>query len=124
MKRFVILVLCLFFLPACAAGLHWSKDDLKNVQTTKKIAKNLLEAWKFRGPAIRAGLGSRIDMLPVEAIKAMDQLDKIARVTTTWTDGQLGEAFGYHILILNELVLAALQKYAPDVFQLVMGMIV
>jgi hypothetical protein len=64
-----------------------------------------------------------MDKLPVEAVKAMKELDRLAR-KDTWTDGDATCAVGYQARMFGAVVMRALQAYAPDVFAAVVAVAV
>jgi hypothetical protein len=92
---------------------------LKNAEALKTIATNYLELWPIQSGFIRGALGSRIDTLPAEAVKAMDELDELAARENTFTDHELGYSLGLRVRMLSQVVFEALRLYAPDVFQLI-----
>jgi hypothetical protein len=93
-----------------------SKTDIKNAETSRILAKNLLSTWKINSGFIRGALGDRINKMPAEIVKAMDELDKISE-KTEWNDFELGYSLGVRARLLGELIINCLKIYAPDVLK-------
>ncbi len=93
-----------------------SEQDLKNAETTRTVAKNLLSTWMLNSGFIKGALGSTITQLPNEAVKAMEELDKLAKKTDL-DDYDLGYSLGVRVNILNQLVMNAIKIYAPQILQ-------
>jgi len=116
-------ILLVFLIPlflGCTAMqksiINLSKTDLKNAETSRVLAKNLISTWEINSGFIRGALGDRLNKLPAEIVKAMDELDKISE-QTEWNDFQLGYSLGVRARLLGDLILNALKIYAPDVLQ-------
>jgi hypothetical protein len=122
MRRF-ILALCIFLLIFGCANIRkelvkLSEEDMANAETSRIIAKNILSTWPINSGFIRGSLGPRINELPVNAIKALDELDALAK-KTEWSDFELGYSLGIRVQLLTEVVAAALKLYAPQILQYV-----
>lgn len=121
--RKLLLVLVMVLLAGCTVArqtaINISNEEVENATAVRVVARNYLSIWDIQGGFIRAALGSRIDELPAEAVKAMDELDELAKVTdpNSYTDGQLGASLGLRIRLLSAVVAKALDVYAPDVLQ-------
>lgn len=121
---------CAFFRET---AIKWSEEDLKNAETSREVARNLLSTWPLNSGFIRGHLGSRIDTIPLEAIKALDDLDALTCVDPDrstelgvecvkgeeieYSDYQLGYSLGLRVRMLAEIVKAALEKFAPEVLK-------
>jgi hypothetical protein len=119
MKKIIILILA-FGLIGCGtirgSLISISEEDLKNAETTRVVAQNLLKTWKINSGFIRGSLGDRINQLPKGVVLAMEELDALAD-KTTWTDFELGYSVGVRVRLLGELVAQALKLYAPEVLK-------
>ena len=119
MKKIFILFLLPLFLGCTAMQksiISLSKTDIKNAETSRVLAKNLLSTWKINSGFIRGSLGDRINKMPAEIVKAMDELDKISE-KTEWNDFELGYSLGVRVRLLGELIINCLKIYAPDVLK-------
>jgi len=124
MKKGYLLVgiLCLaLVLPGCATfrkgALELTEEYVQNVETEMEISRKLLAVWPYRSCQLRAALGPRIAEFPGSALKAWDDLDKIAEIEDP-TDCELGTASGSGILMTYEAVRKAVEIIAPDVLDL------
>ena len=93
-----------------------SKVDLKNAEASRIAGKNLLSTWKLNSGFIRGALGDRLNQFPHEAVKAMDELDKLAEKTEL-NDFDLGYSLGARVRLLGEMVVQALKHYFPKVLE-------
>lgn len=119
MKKIFILILlslCLGCTAMQKSIISLSKTDIKNAETSRILAKNLLSTWKINSGFIRGALGDRINKMPAEIVKAMDELDKISE-KTEWNDFELGYSLGVRARLLGELIINCLKIYAPDVLK-------
>lgn len=119
MKKIFILIFLPLFLGCTAMQksiINLSKTDIKNAETSRVLATNLLSTWKINSGFIRGALGDRINKMPAEIVKAMDELDKISE-QTEWNDFELGYSLGVRVRLLGDLILNCLKVYAPDVLQ-------
>lgn len=90
--------------------------DIKNAETTRQVAKDFLSTWLLNSGFIRASLGENINKLPLQAVKAMDELDILAS-KTAWSDFELGASLGLRVRMLGSLIVATLQQYFPNVLK-------
>jgi len=120
--------LCYFFIVlvlVCLAGcstarqavIDTSIENVKNAEAVREVSLNCLSVWPIQSGFIKGALGSRINELPLEVIEAIDALDTLA-AQTEQTDEELGRFLGLKILLLKSVVKVALEKYAPDVIEL------
>ena len=110
-----VLILCLF-LVSCAGIQAISNEDLKNAESSRIIAKNLLSTWKLNSGFIRGALGSNISQLPAQAVDAMNELDKLAEKINL-NDFDLGYSLGLRIRALSSIVQEAFRMYAPEILK-------
>ncbi len=96
--------------------IQLSQEDLANAEASRTIAKNLLLTWNLNSGFVRGALGDRLNQLPAEAVKAMDELDSLAG-KIEWTDNELGRSLGFRVRLLGEVVTNALKLYAPEVLK-------
>ena len=90
--------------------------DIKNAETTRQVAKDFLSTWLLNSGFIRASLGENINKLPLQAVKAMDELDILAS-KTAWSDFELGASLGLRVRMLGSLIVATLQQYFPNILK-------
>ena len=121
----VIILLC-FLTLGCAttntvttngqsSGQSFANWDFKNYEATKDLAKSLLKTWRLNSGFIRGALGAKFEALPAEVVKAMDELDEMAtRPVDELDDMELGYSLGVRLLMTCEIVLKAINKYAPE----------
>ena len=117
MKVVLIILMC-FMITACAGirkfTVEMSEEDMKNTETSRIVAKNLLSTWPINSGFIRAALGpAGLSKLPADAVLAMDELDKLAS-QTSWTDFELGESLGLRVRLLTDIIRATIDQYAPE----------
>lgn len=116
----VVLLFCLF-ISGCStarqAVFDISTEDVKNTETAREVSLNFLSVWPFQSGFIKGALGSRINELPNEAIEAIDELDRLAEIPEQ-SDYELGLFLGLKVRLLSSVVRATLEKYAPDVIDL------
>lgn len=93
-----------------------SQSDLKNAEASRVISKNLLSTWPINSGFIRGGLGDRLNQMPGEFIKAMEELDKLS-MKTEWSDFELGYSLGLRVRLLGEIITNTLKTYAPEVLK-------
>ncbi len=119
MKKIFILIL-VFVLMGCTSlqksAIKISEVDLKNAEASRIAGKNLLSTWKLNSGFIRGTLGDRLNQFPHEAVKAMDELDKLAEKTEL-TDFDLGYSLGARVRLLGEMVVQAIQHYFPKLLE-------
>lgn len=98
------------------SAIKVSEIDLKNAETSREVAKNLLSTWKLNSGFIRGSLGDSINQFPHEAVKAMDELDKLAEKTDP-NDFDLGYSLGARVRLAGELVVQAIKHYFPKLLE-------
>lgn len=119
MKKFLIVLLVPLFFGCGSVQkgiVSLSEQDIKNAETSRVVAKNLLSTWKLNSGFIRGALGDRLNQLPVGVVKALDELDLLADKMGP-NDFDLGYSLGLRVRLLSELVANALKLYAPEVLQ-------
>ena len=119
MKKVLIITLCFFSLSCTSlqkSAIKVSEIDLKNAEASRIAAKNLLSTWKLNSGFIRGTLGDRLNQFPHEAVKAMDELDKLAE-KTEWNDFDLGYSLGARVRLLGEMVVQAIKHYFPKILE-------
>jgi len=97
-------------------ALQISKVDLENAEVSRKVAKDFMSTWKLNSGFIRGSLGDRINQLPHEAVKAMDELDKLSEKPDL-NDFDLGYSLGARVRLLGELIVNALKHYFPKILE-------
>lgn len=121
-KRMIILFISFFLLTGCGsmrkAGVKVSEEELKNVKAGRKIAANYLQVWPMQSGFIKASLGPRINMLPMQAIDAMRELDELA-AKSEHTDEEMGYSLGLRARMLSETVMEVIKIFAPDVISFI-----
>jgi len=119
MKKIFILILALCLLGCTSlqkSVIKVSEVDLKNAEASRTAGKNLLSTWKLNSGFIRGTLGDRLNQFPHEAVKAMDELDKLSEKTEL-NDFDLGYSLGARVRLLGEMVVQALKHYFPKVLE-------
>jgi hypothetical protein len=120
MKKWLVMALSFLLLAGCAGMrtdiISLTKEDMKNAQTARQSAKNLLSTWMLNSGFIRGSLGNKIYEFPGSFLDAMDQLDAIAE-TEDRDDFALGYSLGIRVRLLGQLVENALASYAPEVLK-------
>lgn len=112
-----ILVVSLISCAGIRADLvKLSQEDIQNAEATRVISKNLLLTWGLNSGFLRGALGDRLNQLPAEAIKAMDELDVLSG-KIEWSDFELGYSLGLRVRLLGEIVTNALRLYAPEILK-------
>jgi len=123
----VILLSMLAVLCGCAAvretAVNISEEEVLNAETTRTVALNYLSIWPLQSGFIKGALGTRIDGLPVQAVEAMNELDRLAEQISEdpngYSDEDLGLSLGLRVRVLISVVGEALKLYAPDVIKFV-----
>jgi len=119
MKKIFILILALGLLGCTSlqkSAIKVSEIDLKNAEASRAVAKNFLSTWKLNSGFIRGTLGDRLNQFPHEAVKAMDELDKLAEKTEL-NDFDLGYSLGARVRLLGEIVVQAIKHYFPKILE-------
>lgn len=121
MRRLIVLIIPLLFFAGCAltrqGATEISTENVKNAETIKEVSLNCLSVWPIQSGFIKGALGNRINELPNEAIQAIDELDRLAELPEQ-TDYELGLFLGLKVRMLSSVVQETLEKYAPDVIDL------
>lgn len=124
MKKFtaIAIVLCLLLGSGCAwfrrAALRLSEEDLRNAETSRRVARDLMTTWPINSGFIRGALGPDIAHLPTEAVEAMEDLDELCEKQDEYTDFDLGYSLGLRVRLAGAIVKEALKQYAPDILGL------
>lgn len=119
MKKIVILILAMFLISCASIRadlVKLSQEDIQNAEATRVISKNLLLTWGLNSGFLRGALGDRLNQLPAEAVKAMDELDVLSG-KIEWSDFELGYSLGLRVRLLGEIVTNALRLYAPEILK-------
>lgn len=98
------------------SAIKVSETDLKNAEASRTVAKNFLLTWKLNSGFIRGTLGDRLNQFPHEAVKAMDELDKLAEQEEL-SDFDLGYSLGARVRLLSEVVVKALKQSFPGILK-------
>lgn len=110
----IILVAVCGCTPMRQAAIDISVENVKNAESAREVSLNCLEAWPIQSGFIKGALGSRINELPNEVLEAMEELDRLAGLSEQ-SDEELGFFLGLKVRLLNSVVMATIDKYAPDV---------
>ena len=89
----------------------------EGVEDARQITRRMLDDWLFRSGVIRGALKPRMQELPTQAVKALDDLDILARqnLTGELDDYELGLFLGTRMRLLSNIVRDAVETYAPSV---------
>lgn len=116
-----ILISLVLLLAGCQqmrkAAIDGSVENVKNAETVREVSQNCLSVWPIQSGFIKGALGYRINELPNEAIEAIEELDRLAELPEQ-SDYELGMFLGLKVRLLSSVVQVALEKYAPDVVEL------
>lgn len=118
----IILVVLSVTLAGCQLArqslIDVSVEEVKNAETCREVARNLLSHWLVCSGMIEGAID--LDKFPVEVFDAKNELDKLAEkyAEGAYTDYELGYALGLRVRILNAVVMQALEQYAPEVLDL------
>jgi hypothetical protein len=119
MKKFLFLIL-VFVLMGCTSlqksAIKVGEIDLKNAEVAREVGKNLLSTWKLNSGFIRGSLGDAINQFPHEAVKAMDELDKLAAKENP-DDFDLGYSLGARVRLAGEIIVQAIKHYFPKLLE-------
>lgn len=124
MKKVLVFLLVSGLLLFSGCGLirkniiKLSEEDLKNAIVARTVAKNCISTWSINSNFIRCALGSSVGMLPVDAVKAMENLDILALKDEPLTDPEVGQVLGYKALFLSKVVQYAVKQIAPGILKL------
>lgn len=113
----VLILLAAGCSPMRQAAVDISIEDVKNAETAREVSLNFLSVWPIQSGFIKGALGSRINELPNEALEAIEELDRLAELSEQ-SDYELGLFLGLKVRLLSSVVQATLEKYAPDVIDL------
>jgi hypothetical protein len=120
-KLSMVAVLALLLVTGCAMTRQCAKaistENVKNAETIREVSQNCLSVWNIQSGFIKGALGYRINELPNEAIEAIKELDRLASLPEL-TDYELGLFLGLKVRLLSSVVQKTLEKYAPDVIDL------
>ncbi len=118
--KWILILFLVVFMVSCTSlqksAIKVSEIDLKNAEATRISAKNLLSTWKLNSGFIRGSLGDAINQFPHEAVKAMDDLDKLADKTDI-NDFDLGYSLGARIRLAGEIIVQAIKHYFPKLLE-------
>lgn len=121
MRRIVITLMVVCLLTGCSPirqmAIDVSTENVKNAETMREVSLNCLSVWPIQSGFIKGALGYRINELPNEALEAIDELDRLAELPEQ-SDYELGLFLGLKVRLLSSVVQVALEKYAPDVVEL------
>ena len=124
-KIFIILIGIIFLagLTSCGAIrkdlINLSESDIKNAETTRIVAQNMLKTWQINSGFILGVLGDRINELPASVFNAFKDLNDLSLryQNGTLSDFELGYSVGIRIRILSAIVQQAIKQYAPEILQ-------
>lgn len=130
MKKFLFLyiLIAVFLLSGCSAArrlsLNLTDEHVANIETQMEIAKKLMVVWDFQSGFIRQLLGKRIEIPEfIEVKNALDKLDSLSKDSQDMKDRELGEGFGAYVQISYQLLMKALEKFAPGVLSAIVPLI-
>jgi hypothetical protein len=89
---------------------------VKNYEASVQIAKDLLKTWRLNSGFIRGSLGDKLNQFPAEAIKAMNDLDRLAAKKEI-DDFDLGYSLGARVRLMGAIIQNTLKQYAPEVLK-------
>lgn len=118
MKKLIIFTLLLVAgcSPMRQVAIDTSTENIQNAETMREVARNCQSAWAIQSGFIKGVLGNRIEELPNDVIKAIEELDRLAEQTEL-SDEKLGFFLGLKVLLWDSVVQVILEKYAPNVIE-------
>ena len=124
-KIFIILIGIIFLagLTSCGAIrkdlIKLSESDLKNAETTRIVAQNMLKTWQINSGFIKGVMGLKMMELPAAILNAFEELDALAIKAEKGklNDFELGYSLGIRIRMLSAVVQQAINQYAPEILQ-------
>ncbi len=141
MCRVGVLFIYLFFLSGCFGHLSditkpIGKAEVKDVRAIVTLGKKFNKNWPAISGYMTGALGVKKGLLPHEALNAWAELDYLAgikpgenKVEVTMgesaadNDYEFAYAAGARARLLWPLILETLKAIAPDVFQVVRGLL-
>lgn len=121
-SKYLALVLFGLFLTATLSGCYSSTAfvrledrNLETIAQAKDGTKKMLATWEFRSGLIHGALEPRLAELPAQAVKALDELDRLAARRDELSDYDLGYALGLRLRMLESTVRQVVKKFAPNV---------
>lgn len=124
MKKFRIIgisVLVVMILASCASIrgdiVAISKEDLKNAETSRTVAKNFLKVWALNRGFIDGVFYKQEGQIPGDTLATMDQLNMRAKERGYWDqeDYDLGYSLGLKEKALNSVIRELIKMYAPSI---------
>lgn len=119
-KRMILLISIVVFAgcsPARQITIDVSAENIKNAETLLEVSRKCVTAWPVESGFIEGALSSRMDELPNDVVKAKEQLDLLAEKEEL-SDYELGLFLGLKVRLLNSVVQATLEKYTPNVIDI------
>ena len=119
----VITAIMTLFLCSCGTArkvvIRHSETIIKNTDTMRKAAENILKTWEFRSGLVRGYLGENMILLDPRVVEAMDDLDELASQYKNGqiSDKDLGHSLGARVRIRLYLIKDELKKVAPKVLE-------
>ena len=107
------------------AAVDISAEEVENAVSVRTIALNYLAIWPLQSGFIKGSLGPKMDELPVEAVDAINELDKLAAQhgeladPNEWQDYDFGLSLGLRVRLLSAVVGKTLELYVPNTLKFV-----
>lgn len=128
----IVLIFLIGLLAGCATYRDTMTDlgeeNVANAETTRTVARQLLDTWGLNSGAIRATMELVLNpnAIPPAVYTAMDRMDASAKIgDQEWgelprfeRDRRLGEAAAIHIILGYLIVRQIIQSVAPEIIQL------
>ncbi|NIP28977.1 MAG: hypothetical protein GWN55_16600 [Phycisphaerae bacterium] len=120
-KTLIWLIMTMLVVSGCSMLLEQSERELRDLETTRQIAKNYLEIAPMQIGFIKGALGERANELPVQAVNAMIELEQLAMDPNELNDINLGYSLGLRVRIKESMVREILKRYAPEILRYLPG---
>ena len=120
MRKLIAMGLACLRLTGCHSTKYFVLFEKRQVQTISEAREGtilMLQNWKFRSGVIHGALKGQMDILPLRAVEAIEELDKLAGQIDVSDDRALGYALGLRISMLRDIVKTALKQYAPNILK-------
>ncbi len=105
-------ILPVLLLTGCTFMLEQSERELRWTETARQTARNQYRMTTFQVEALKAFLGPRLDMLPADVVKAINDVGKLSLNVdpNDANDVELGRMYGLRARIFCETTIGVLSR--------------
>ena len=115
--RKVALAFLVICLSGCSFTFEQSERELKDLEYTRKAAKNYLEIAPMQIGFVKGSMGPDIEKLPTSTLEAIDELHDLAMDPNSCGDFEYGYSLGLRVRITNDIIKKILERYAPEILR-------